>query len=225
MAQKIKTINLSLPFKLGSVNCYLIKADTGFVLIDTGSSNARQELERELENARCFPGDLKLILITHGDFDHIGNAVYLREKYVTKIAMHSADVPIAEHGDMLANRKNINFFSRMIAFLVPRLMRFGKSERFTPDILLYDGDHLSEFALDARVISIPGHSSGSIGILTAGGDLLCGDLFENTVNPGLGSIMDDLTSAQASVEKLKGFTIATVYPGHGKPFPMTLLNT
>jgi glyoxylase-like metal-dependent hydrolase (beta-lactamase superfamily II) len=34
--------------------------------------------------------------------------------------------------------------------------------------------------------------------------------------------MDDLAAAKASVEKLRGLEIHTVYPGHGKPFPMEL---
>ena len=32
--------------------------------------------------------------------------------------------------------------------------------------------------------------------------------------------MDDLSAANASVEKLKKLRVKTVYPGHGKPFPM-----
>ena len=36
----------------------------------------------------------------------------------------------------------------------------------------------------------------------------------------LSSIMDDLSAANASVERLKNLKISTVYPGHGKPFPM-----
>jgi hypothetical protein len=32
--------------------------------------------------------------------------------------------------------------------------------------------------------------------------------------------MDDRAAAQASVEKLKGLSIKTVYAGHGAPFPM-----
>ncbi|UCC65716.1 MAG: MBL fold metallo-hydrolase, partial [Anaerolineae bacterium] len=49
--QDIRTITLSLPFKLGTVNCYLVRTGTGFVLIDTGSSNRRIELENELASA------------------------------------------------------------------------------------------------------------------------------------------------------------------------------
>ncbi len=70
------------------------------------------------------------------------------------------------------------------------------------------------------MISIPGHSRGSIGILTADGDLFVGDLFESTKLPRLNSIMDDLAAAQASVEKLKSLNVKAVYPGHGQPFSL-----
>ena len=78
-ASDIQTITLSMPYRLGTVNCYLLKTRDGFALVDTGSSNRRTELECELARAGCQLGDLKLIALTHGDFDHTGNAAYLRE--------------------------------------------------------------------------------------------------------------------------------------------------
>ena len=217
MTQEIKTISLSLPYKLGVVNCYLIKTDAGYMLIDTASSNARANLEKELASAGCQPGNLKLIVITHGDFDHIGNAAFLRARFGVKIAMHNDDAGMAERGDMFWNRKNGNRLIRMIA---PRLFGFHASNRFKPDLFLADGTDLSEYGFDAQVVSIPGHSMGSIGILTVGGDLFCGDLFENIAKPTLNSIMDDLAMANASVAKLASLEIKTVYPGHGNAFPM-----
>jgi hydroxyacylglutathione hydrolase len=100
MRQEIKTINLLLPYHLGSVNCYLIETETGYILIDTGGSNKRTDLEKELESAGCQPGYLKLIVLTHGDFDHTGNAAYLRKKFGTTIAMHDDDSGMVERGDM-----------------------------------------------------------------------------------------------------------------------------
>ena len=67
------------------VNCYLIKTKTGYVLVDTGYSNHRKSIESALESAGVQPRNLSLILLTHGDFDHTGNAKYLREKYQSKI--------------------------------------------------------------------------------------------------------------------------------------------
>jgi len=213
----LKIITLALPYKLGTVNCYLVETGGGFVLIDTGSSNRRAELEKELIGAGCKPGDLRLIVLTHGDFDHTGNAAYLRAKFGAKITMHRGDAGMAEQGDMFWNRSSGNALLRMIS---PILFRFSKANRFAPDVYVEDGDDFSEYGFDVRVLSIPGHSLGSIGILTVGGELFCGDLLENVKEPATNSIMDDPAACEASLEKLRGFEIHTVYPGHGKPFPM-----
>jgi glyoxylase-like metal-dependent hydrolase (beta-lactamase superfamily II) len=223
MHQEIKTISLLLPYKLGSVNCYLIKTDTGYILIDTGGSNKRTDIEKELESAGCKPGNLKLIVLTHGDFDHTGNADYLRKKFGTKIAMHYNDSGMVERGDMFFNRKRGNILIRiLIRTMAPILFGFGKSERFKPDLYVEDGYDLSEYGFDAQVLYIPGHSKGSIGILTASGNLFCGDLLDNIDKPVLNSLIDDLAAANTSVERLKSLEIKTVYPGHGKPFPMDM---
>ena len=79
MSSQITSIKLPLPFRMGTVNCYLIATEEGYVLIDTGGPKNRKQVEAEMLRAGCEPGFLKLILITHGDFDHTGNAVYLRE--------------------------------------------------------------------------------------------------------------------------------------------------
>jgi hydroxyacylglutathione hydrolase len=215
LPQEIKTIPISLPYKLGSVNCYLIQAAGGFILVDTGCPQRRASLEQALSAAGCQPGDLKLVVLTHGDFDHTGNAAYLKQKFEARISMHPLDAAMLEQGNMFANRKKTKWLIRK---LVPILFGFGRDEKCTPDVLLEDGADLSTYGLAAKVVHLPGHSKGSIGVLTSAGDLLCGDLFENVTQPGLNSIMDDLADARSSVDKLAAFNIRTVYPGHGKPF-------
>jgi glyoxylase-like metal-dependent hydrolase (beta-lactamase superfamily II) len=136
--------------------------------------------------------------------------------------MHRDDAGMAQHGDMFLNRSSGNAILRSLA---PILFRFSKSSRFEPDLYTGDGDNLSEHSLDAQIVAIPGHSRGSIGILTSAGDLFCGDLLENTKKPALNSLMDDAAACQTSIEKLEGLEIATVYPGHGEPFPMERLTS
>jgi glyoxylase-like metal-dependent hydrolase (beta-lactamase superfamily II) len=189
-------------------------------MIDTGGTNNRDSLARELELAGCKPGGLQLIILTHGDFDHTGNAHYLRKFFEVRLAMHPGDAGMVEWGDMFISRNKPN---AVIRLLVPLFSRFGRAERFTPDLLVEDGDSLNEYGLDARVISIPGHSKGSIGILLPGGDLFCGDLLVNTDRPVLNSLIDDLAAARDSLQKLAGMEIGTVYPGHGRPFPLQRL--
>jgi glyoxylase-like metal-dependent hydrolase (beta-lactamase superfamily II) len=213
--QQIRTITLPLPFGIGRVNCYIVETDGVFVLIDTGASNKRKALEKELESAGCRPGNLNLIVLTHGDFDHTGNAAYLRQKFGAKIAMHRDDAGMLERGDIFWNRKSGNFLIRALASV---LFRFGKSQRCSPDVYLEEGDDLSQSGFDARVLHIPGHSKGSIAILTAEGALFCGDLLLYKDGPVLNSIIDDRAAAQASFERLKSLKANTVYTGHGQAF-------
>jgi len=201
------------------VRCYLVKTDNGFILIDTGFSKDRSDIERRLVSAGCQSGNLKLILVTHGDPDHTGNAAYLRGKFEAKIAMHDGDSGMVEQGDMLWNRR-VKGFIKVIGKILGSLPFAGlnKTDRFSPDLFVSDGWSLSEYGLEAKVIHIPGHSQGTIGILTADGDLFCGDLFVNTKRPCFSDVYIYLEAARASVEKLKLLDVKRVYPGHGKSF-------
>ncbi len=212
---EIQKISLAIPLGMGQVNSYLIKIEHGFILIDTGTPGSRAVIDQTLVSAGCQPGDLRLIVITHGDFDHIGNAAYMRTRFGAKIGMGADDAGMAERGDMFWNRKK---GSAVMRTLIPVFIGFGKQNRFSPDIFLKDGDNLHEYGLDASILSLPGHSKGSIGVLTGEGDLFCGDLIDNTKKPAVNAIMDDPDSAKASLEKLKNQPIKTVYPGHGSPF-------
>ena len=87
--------------------------------------------------------------------------------------------------------------------IVPIIFGFGKSKRCKPNLHLDDGYDL-------------------FGIITADGDLFCGDLLENIDKSTVSSIIDDLAAANASVEKLKCLKINTLYPGHGEPLAMKL---
>ena len=224
MTKDITIINL------GGVNCYLIGAGTSFILIDTGFSNKRGRLLKELENAGCQSDNLQLILLTHGDIDHAANAAYLHKKFGATIGMHLDDSGMVETGNMGWNRKSkpdkISFIGGMIilfgsisTFLSPS----NKFETFSPDFYCEDGQSLFDYGLDACVIHIPGHSKGSIAVLTASGDLFCGDLLWNIGKPGPHFLVDDLIAHQSSMQKLKSLKIKTVYPGHGNPFSIEKL--
>jgi hydroxyacylglutathione hydrolase len=200
-----------------TVNCYLVKTDGGFILVDTAAPGNRRAVEQALAKAGCQPGGLKLIALTHGDYDHCGNAAHLRQRFGAPVALHAGDLGMVEHGDMFWSRKRPNF---LVGALMRLLTNLPEADRFTPEVYLKEGDNLAEYGFPAEVIELPGHSQGSVGLLTAEGDLFCGDLLTNQGKPAIGSIMDDLVAAQASVEKLRGRAIRTVYPGHGAPFVM-----
>lgn len=220
MKQNIKMVTLPLPYRLGNVNCFLINTNSGFILVDTGGPNNRNEIMEILDEADCKPENLNLIVLTHGDYDHAGNAAYLRDNFGVRIAMHYYDAGMVETGDMFFNRGKMNIVVRK---LLPMLFGFKKDAWFKPDLFLREGTSLAEYGWDAQVIHIPGHSKGSIGILTQDGDLICGDLFENIKSPTFNSLSPDIPTSKTSARKLASHNINIVYPGHGAPFTMDAL--
>jgi len=202
---------LPIPFNGLCGNCYLLKNGDSYVLVDTALRSKRSRLEEKLYELGCTPGKLKLIVLTHGDFDHSGNALYLGKKYGCPVAMHRDDAPITRNGRMFINKKKKN---RLIDWLSRRFLQI---DTFTPDLYLEEGMDLKEYGVDAKVLHLPGHSAGSIGLLTAENDLLCGDLVENRKRPRL-YFVDDAGAVQKSIEKLNQYNICDVYPGHGSPF-------
>lgn len=216
MNELIETITLQMPMHMGSVNCYLVKGASGFVLVDSGFSTQRKELLRRLEAAGCRPGELKMIVITHGDFDHTGNAAVLRARYSCPIGMHPGDCGMAEQGDMFYGRKQGN---ALLRWLSPRVMGFRPADRFQADLVLAEGFDLAAYGWEARVVELPGHSQGSIGVLSADGNLFCGDLLDNTsgkVGPGMGDPADFISS----INRVKGMEVCRIYPGHGQAFEL-----
>ena len=215
---EIKTISLTF------VNSYLIKTEKGYILIDTGVPMSRTALEEGLEKEGVKPGDLNLVIITHGDIDHTGNCAYIRKKYGVKIAMHKNDAKMAETGEMLIDRKRTggSLMMTIMQFLMGGKKRMKKMmdafEKFSPDIFLEDGQDLKEFGFDAKVVSIPGHTPGSIAILTSDGSLFSGDTVLNRSKPEWANIIYSVENLEDTINKLKSLTINNVYPGHGKPF-------
>ena len=202
---------------LTDTNSYLIKTNKGYILIDTGYSTTRKELVKQLEDVGCTPGNLKLILVTHGHFDHTGNCAFLHKKYGTPIAMHKGDLQMVETGDMFYNKNIImRTFGKILFFILLR----GAFEKFTPDILIEDKYNLTPYGLEAEIIQLPGHSEGSIGLLTPDNNLICGDLLTNLKKPQKNTLIDNQDKLDASVEQIKNLKIDKIYPGHGKPFTM-----
>jgi len=214
------------------VNCYLVDVEGGYVLIDTGFPNKQDKLDAELAGAGCGSAkELRLVVLTHGNIDHAGNCAHLRRTHDVPIAIHRQDAEMVRTGAMDVGRKRapdrhtVAFrFMTWAAELLSKLKRAGvEFETFEPDVLLEDGQDLSAYGLNARVVHLPGHSSGSIGILTGDGDLFCGDLLVNVLGPSLHYYIDDLVRANESVRELGGLGAETVYPGHGKPFSLNEL--
>jgi glyoxylase-like metal-dependent hydrolase (beta-lactamase superfamily II) len=204
----VKTIRLGMI----SGNVYLVQAIDSCILIDTGLRSKRSVLTSALEEYSRTMGRLTCILLTHGDFDHCGNALYLSKKFKIPVGIHRNDAVVLEQGDMFINRKRKN---PIIGFVIRKCMGIKK---FSPDFYLDDHSALGQYAMNMKVIHTPGHSPGSVCLITSDGDCFCGDLFENTRKPQINKIADDVDEMKNSARKIMESDITTIYPGHGKPF-------
>ena len=201
------------------VNAFLVKVKDGFILIDTGLGMHWEKLESELLSSGCLPDKLKLIIITHGDFDHTGNCAKLQEKYKCKIAIHKDDSAMVENGAPL--KRKVRTLQARVFIMIRRLFRKRFTfDKFKPDVYLTEGQRLNEYGFDAVVVHIPGHTKGSIGILTDDGNLFAGDTFTNNRKPDTANYIENSDELKNSLTRLKEMKIKTVYPGHGKPFGM-----
>jgi hydroxyacylglutathione hydrolase len=222
--EKIKAIRLKM------VNCYLVQTEKGFILIDTGFSNNRNELEEELYKNGCEPDNLQIIILTHGDSDHTGNAEYIRKKFNSIIGIHKDDTFLVENMEEqlenINNRKTNRFISKIVIFISRNVSRIGFIRKkilkdnisFKPDIYLEDGQNLEEYGFNAKIIYTPGHTKGSIGILTNNNDFISGDLFRNIKKPLTAPLAESFKELNKSIGKVKKFGINNIYPGHGNPF-------
>jgi hydroxyacylglutathione hydrolase len=211
--EDITTIELTF------VNAFLIKVKEGFVLIDTGLAMHWEKLERELMSAGCLPDKLQIVIITHGDFDHAGNCAKLQETYKCKIAMHKDDSLMVENG-LFLKRKARTLSARVFSFIRILFRRKFTFNKFKPDIYLTEGQNLNKYGFNATVVHIPGHTIGSIGILTNDGNFFAGDMFTNNRKPDIANYIENPLELENSIARLKMMNIKTIYPGHGKPFEM-----
>jgi len=134
---------------LGFVNAFLVKQKNGFILIDTGMPKDWEILEKQLISTGCLPDKLKLVILTHGDMDHIGNAKRLQDKYGVKIAIHNDDYKIIKKG--IYPKRTVRPLGFRIMFTIFNLIRKIKKTKVNKDIFkptfLSDGESLKNMGL------------------------------------------------------------------------------
>ncbi|MGA2546474.1 MAG: MBL fold metallo-hydrolase [Rectinemataceae bacterium] len=209
-----------IPIDLGFVNAYLVRTGEGFVLVDTGLSSQWTKLVAALGRSGCPRGRLSLVILTHADMDHAGNARRLQTEWKAPIAVHGEDARALETGAS-PKRSGRGPVAKALMGLSGLFRRAGgAAPTFKPDILLEDGARLEAWGLRARILHLPGHTRGSIAVLTDGGDLIAGDVFANRRRPDLSPFVENIDSYHESLGRAKALagSITTVYPGHGASF-------
>lgn len=194
----------------GNVNCYIVADNDKAILIDTGRKKYRDKI---LEKCREF--HVGLIVLTHGHMDHCQNAAYLANALHIPIAMNKKELNLIPD-----NRKQALFAKTFLGKIVlsVSLSSFEKDslEVFEPKIYLENDDDLSEYGIAAKVVELPGHTKGSIGI-KVDDNLFVGDALMNMFYPTLSMLYADEQEMLSSAEYISELGDKTIYFGHGKP--------
>lgn len=191
-------------------NCYLISRPAELLLIDSGLPGNAARIVRFMRTLGRDPGELSWIVLTHSDPDHSGSVVDLREHTGAKVAIHGADAPSVTGESALKEGPGLRGWAfRTLLGLLP-------FRRFYPDVVLQEGDAVAGL----RVFHTPGHTRGSISLLTERGVLFSGDALvtlhgEPTFPSHFWSL--DFDEALRSLHKLAGLDFDVLAPGHGPP--------
>ena len=206
---------------MGAGNCYVIK-DKGAIMIDSGTPNKEKNFVKSLKKLSIKPEDIKLVILTHGHWDHIGSAKEIKEITGAKIAMHQLEKDCLEKSLMLVPPA-VNRWGHIFAWIMSRFMPLVHIPSTDVDIILGDENFsLVEFGIPGKVIHTPGHSSGSVSALLETGDAFVGDLAMNgfplRLGPGLPIFADDIQKVKESWNLLLDKGANMIYPAHGNPF-------
>ena len=89
-----------------------------------------------------------------------------------------------------------------------------------PDILIDGRFDLQPFGVDGYVFSTPGHTEGSLMLVTAGGDAVTGDMVGGGAMPAIPAVYADLETLKKSIAGLAGHSIKRVYTSHAGIYPI-----
>ncbi len=192
-------------------NCYLVSDGKDAFLVDTGSAVSYDKVLEE-----CSKYNMKLIVLTHVHFDHAENAAKLSKHFNIPVACHEADVELFESFDKQP-MESYGIVGKVVLDTSLKVLRNTKVEKPENLIFIKDGDDLSAYGFDAKIIGMPGHTKGSIGVDVEGTHLLVGDELDNWISPATGHLYNDLDAIKNSADKIVKLGERTLYYGHGKP--------
>ncbi len=209
-----------------TVNNYIIKTSKGYIVVDTGYAGNFNRFCKKLKEHRISFDEIKFIFITHAHDDHVGFLNELICNTDAKLIMHSESPErlIAGHNKYVGGHPNL-----LAKFFLGIMSLLGKGKHEFPvvkvdnDTLLWNGENqfFKEMGIELEIISLPGHTSDLIGLLTDDGILLCGDASMN----GFPSIkrniiwIENLEDYKKSWDRMIESSAREIYPSHGAPFP------
>jgi glyoxylase-like metal-dependent hydrolase (beta-lactamase superfamily II) len=191
----------------------IVDEQNGNTLVDAGLPDQIEAISTALVEAGIGVRDLRRIIFTHQDLDHVGSGAALVRQSGARVLAHSGDAPYIE-GSLRPLKPSPEMLEQR-----PQMRKVLEGlEPVGIDEYVENGTRLA-LAGGTKVISTPGHTPGHISlymerskVLIAGDALTAERGYLNGPNP---SMTLDMRTALQSIRRLADLEIDTIVCFHG----------
>jgi glyoxylase-like metal-dependent hydrolase (beta-lactamase superfamily II) len=208
------------------VNSYLVADATGVTLIDAGLPGYWSHLPDELAAMGRSIEDLRGVVLTHGDTDHVGFAERLRRERGVPVYVHQAD---AARARFEVKKPSSGWGPVKVGALLGFLWYSARNGalRIPPlsEVVPFDDGATLDLPGSPRVVHLPGHTPGSAAIhvpavdaLFVGDALTTRNVLTGETGPRIAPFTLDPDGARSSWARLDGIDARWMLVGHGDPW-------
>ncbi|MER6304284.1 MBL fold metallo-hydrolase [Kitasatospora sp. NPDC001539] len=200
-----------------NINAYLLLGRRP-VIVDAGTPGSGRKILAQVVAHGVDPADVSLIVITHGHIDHFGSAAELHRLTGARVAGHVADLGPYRSGRVREPYLPTGPMGRLMA---RNRKLHVQAEPVEPAVLIRGETSLEDFGVRARIMPTPGHTAGSVSVLTDAGDLVAGDLVAGSFmglvpgKPANPPFHDDPRQNLASLRRMLALDPVALHVGHG----------
>jgi glyoxylase-like metal-dependent hydrolase (beta-lactamase superfamily II) len=205
----------------GRSNVFLITNGTVNLLVDTSVKQLWSLLVKRLNKLGIK--QLDYLILTHTHFDHAANTFRIKENYGARIIVHK------EEARYLADGKNIlikgtNRFTHTLDGILKNVNQSIKYPPCSYDFLVDSKMDMKKDGIDLYILHTPGHTPGSISVITDNEIALVGDamfgIYKGSIFPPFGL---DTRQMVLSWGRLLETGCLWFMPSHGSANPRALV--
>ena len=207
------------------VAAYLVETSEGVTVIDAGLAGHWRELVTELGVMGRTLADVRGVILTHGDSDHIGFAERLRRDHGVPVYVGAADADRAKGAKPPKTTMGPIRLGGLLSFAGYSLRKGGLRTTYLTEVIPVDDGQTLDLPGAPQIIGLPGHSPGSIAIFVpsvsavfVGDGLTTRHVLTAVTGPQPAPFTDEPALAITSLRVLLPTAATWVLPGHGGPW-------